>query len=321
MKRLPFMRVSLSLGALAIFYTADCGLVRADNETVSVADEQSAAEILDRIMQAQTTAGRLKTVHATGTYEVFLKSDGDRKETLVAHADIEFFRDNGKFSIDLRVTRDDREKVLRYPRIVAVSDGMDIFIARFSPRINPTGCAGDIYSDPTPALQVHGFDLRNVNAPWRRMVEIDKLIENLGYDAITAKRLPGQVVRLAYKIKNSPSGADFDVSPKVGFNVTGKRSFRPDDPRPVHAFDAKWRLDDGVWHVETFTEVWDRTYRQEPLERSVVAFQKFETNPKIKADQFDLSSVGIPARTRFIDRRKNPASRFRYFDGRSLPPW
>jgi len=196
MKLLALIRISFSLSALAVFCAAEFAIVRADDETALIADENSVSDPLGRAMQAQkTTVERLKTVHATGTYEVFLKGNGDRTDNLVAKADLEFFCDNGKLSIDLMVTQEHRKKLPHYPRIVVLHDGKELYVVRYSPRINPTGCAGDIYSNPTQALQLDGFDLRNVCSPSQRMVHVDKLIENLGRDAVTTTRLPDDVIQ------------------------------------------------------------------------------------------------------------------------------
>ncbi len=297
----------------------DFAIVCADDEMVFTADEQASPDLLDRAVQAQkTTIERLKTVHAAGTYEVFSKGEGDQTEKLMAKADLEFFCDNGKFSINLMVTQGHRAQLVRYTQIVALHDGKDLYVVRYSPNIRPTGCEGDIYSNLKRVLPRAGFDLQNVYAPWQRVIHVDKLVENLGSDAITVTRLPDQVVRFSFNMKNSPSRMEFDVSAKVDFNVTGSRSFRSDYSPPVHSFDAKWSLANGVWYVDTLTEVWDWRFRHDPLQRSVVTFQKFAANPKTQADKFKLSSFAIPPGTRFIDRRENAAQRFNYFDGQSL---
>jgi hypothetical protein len=187
-------------------------------------------------------------------------------------------------------------------RVVILCDGDTVQKVTFSPRINPNGCKVELYSTIKSAISSSGFPLRNPVRPQLGVLDITKLIENLGPDAIEFSRNEGTLFRGVYHAKNSrKTRAVFYVDTAIDNKVVSHSVFNLPSELPVTATTFKWAKSKGVPYVHEY-EVTKR-YSGEPTQTEKVVYAHYEADPVIPPAEFDISSLRIPPGTRTIDRR------------------
>ena len=70
--------------------------------------------------------------------------------------------------------------------VVMLSDGEAVYNVTYSSRINPTGCQIERFSTLSQAVSVSQFPIQNVARPQLEALDITKLIDHLGADAIAS---------------------------------------------------------------------------------------------------------------------------------------
>jgi hypothetical protein len=270
----------------------------------------------------------------SGDYTVVIQDMGENEPKLWSKAKIHVYFDRGKYHIQLvyekklvRVSTVGSDKAVeriadgKYDDVRIIADDDAVYVVNFSERIRPTGCGGEIFAKDQIATagSMAGFEWREPAQLWKDFPDVDKLIQKAGADAVTFSDIGEGRFRGKFPIGNST--ADFDIDQSAGFHVTTFRAFNPKQQSPVQRSDAKWEKIGDTWYVKEITK--ERDNREVDLDRgrfsrATFKYDSFEMNVKVEPDLFTLKSVMIPVKTRFIDRRKNPASQFHYWNGMSL---
>ena len=232
-------------------------------------------------------AGTFKMVYAAGKVRLDAEFETERASGIVAAAD-------GSKS---------EPQIADLPtfRVVMLSDGEALYNVTYSSRISPIGCQIERFSTLSQAVSVSQFPISNVARPQLEALDISKLIEHLGADAIELSQVEGTLVRGVYHSKNSPNARGvFVVDTAIGNHIVSQSVFYLPNDEPLVSHSLKWEKTYDVWYVQEI-EV-KRRYKH-LVETAKVAYTDFEPGIQVDANEFELSSLHIPQRTRTIDRR------------------
>ena len=287
--------------------------------TSAISSAISAAEItLDDARKASDVGlSNPETVRTSGTFRVTRQDTNDSKPVIWAAGTFKMVYAPGKVRLDVEFETEKASVVVPAPdgsksepriadlpmsRVVMLSDGEAVNKVTYSSRINPTGCQIERFSTLSQAISASQFPIQNVARPQREALDIAKLIENLGADTIELSQCEGTLVRGAYHAKNSPTTRGvFIVDTAIDNHIVSQSIFNLPKDEPVVSHRLKWGKADDVWYVQEI-EVQQR-YSKHPVETANVAYTNFEANIVVDANDFELSSLQIPQRTRTSDRR------------------
>jgi hypothetical protein len=325
------LQLSVSLSLLC----AICILAGRESQAGAVATEQTAApdganqdkelspdEVLEHAVRATRDAqSKLRSAIAEGVFERHMWEPGNTEPDLWTKCKVKMHFDRGKYRLQFayemmlaRTTYQDDKggkttKVVDWKpdNLIILFDGKDANAVKFSQRIRPSGCSGNTYSDFKTACVV------NAELPWGELAELWKprfqvgpLLENLSRDALHIEQTSAKTWLLRYAMKNSPQvKAEVDIDPVRNFHITGVRVFNPGRDAPAARYSATWKEDLGekLWYVDSLEQEFHFPNDARPPMRERIRFESFQANVPVDPKLFELDSIEIPPRTRFLDRR------------------
>lgn len=196
-------------------------------------------------------------------------------------------------------------KIVNAPldRLVVLDDGNTVSMITFTPRIHPSGCRIELFSNLQSTLGFAEFPLRDPIHPHLGILDIDKLIKNLGPDAIEWSRQKGTIYQGSFRAKNSKDvRIVFQVDAASGKRLTSMSVFNPKSDEPGSSRKLKWAKKNETWFVQEIKT--KSRFRDRPLRMEEVIFTDYQPNLPLTDKEFDMSSIDIPPRTRTIDRRR-----------------
>ncbi len=260
----------------------------------------SDAEPLAVIRSAfDASSSNLKSGIGHGVFRHYERPVDTKDWELVTEADIEVHFDKSKYHILLDFT--ESNALLKLDRQVIIYDGSAVFTSRFSEQIKPVGSQTSVYNpSPVPSNLVRpvraGFpwDVTKLGAC---LVNVNRLIENIGEDAITlVKTQDGDYVG-EHEVGKSGKCV-FKWPRKYGYNVSVRQLST--DGEPAGDMVATWRQSGGVWYVESLTE-----YGKYPESesRDELEYDDFEVNAEVSPDLFTMDALAMPSGSRILDQR------------------
>jgi len=273
---------------------------------------------LDLALTASLKAKEVRSAKGTGTFEVLVQERQDKEPKLRTKATFQMFYDRGKYLLRfdyqtklIWTTRQDELGKVSEPRLlewkpkeyVVLYDGTDVYGITYREGAKPSGSMVEVYSRmPVPGTH---WILRDPARLGLQVTNVEKLIENLGRRAITMKQLPKGGYLGKYFLKESPSHAEFEIRPEVGFNITAGRVYNPDNPRPITTYALSWKKMKGNWYADRLVREFDRRgmAKDGTLERAIVQYSEYMPNASVDPSVFQFESLHIPADARTFDRR------------------
>jgi len=262
-----------------------------------------------RIVQAATDAAASALVSGMGeaTYKHFARSKKDPSQEAHAEAQLSVAFDRGKYRLEFRYSKHS----LKTERQIIVYDGTAIFSNRFTKNIHPVGSHTDVFDVPEgqgkvrPQLAGFPWDVTKLHSS---LVDLNRVLKNVSADKIQVILSPeGDYVG------QFPSGGNsfvkFECPRKYGFNVGRTSIYGSSSAKPVQEFIATWKKDGDVWYVDTFSEEFDSSTRQE---RSEMHYNKFTANAKVSPELFTMAALEMPAGSRILDHRPKTAQPIHY---------
>jgi hypothetical protein len=311
----------------------------------SASDEVALSAELQRARQASISANEgLRSATGSGVFTVQFQQVDEIEPTLTTKAKVAVQFDRGKYHIHVAfetklvrvVTEEDGQKTVKLVNdgaedVDILSDGETVYVVRFSNRIRPTGCAGDIFSSNQqkrrePSI-MSGFPWSEPARFWKEVADIDAIIKRNGADSLSLSELESGRYRVLFPA--SKPIMEFDIERDAGFQITSLRAYNPKQKRPVQNKEATWSVAKETWHVTQFVDEWDNREvdpERGHYSRAVFLYESFEVNAEIDPRSFQLSSLSIPVRTRFIDRRERKdrpnatEEIMQYWNGTELQP-
>jgi hypothetical protein len=289
---------------------------------------------LDAVLEAhRQTCKKVESAIGEGSFEVYRKEaeEKDFKLRTKAKVDIQFQKDKYSFRFDYETllqntTYTDADgkvtkKLVEWKpdAFYVIDDGKKWMEVKFTARIRPAGCSGEIYeADFHPAF------------PWRDAAQLGKCfdlegyVKNLGRDKLTVTDLPNGIRRISGWAKNSTKVRfEFDADPKAGFNITSERIFNVPNEEPALSKEIIWIKKGDIWFGEQIVEVF-HFLKQEGTpdfsQRASFKYSNFNPNVEVKPTVFTLAATGMPRGTRILDHRKDAPNPILYFDGETPTP-
>lgn len=291
-------------------------------------------DALEAIIEAHHASCKIvESATGSGTYELYRKGADEKEFQLSTKAKIDvcFQKDRYSLRFDYETmlrnvtfknadgTETKKISEMKPDAFFVIDDGTTWTEVKFSKRINPAGCSGDIWSGHFPPT-----------IPWRDLAQLSKCInpelyvKNLGRDKLTVTELPGGIWRVSGWAKDSQKVRfEFDADSKVGLNVTSERIYNEPSKEPAHTKEITWKKKRDVWYGEQIVEVGHTRHADGTLNyslRQTFKYDDFEPNSDVKPAVFTLAATGVPRGARFIDRRKDAPHRLLYWDGETLTP-
>lgn len=314
-----------------------------DPEDVRSEPTQAAKRLVYDPLQLAINAATDATTHLTslvgeGTFKRFVQDRADQEPKLWTEARVKVFFDTGKYHLHFNFQRMLRrtscrdsesdaieEKVVDFAPedVYVVFDGTTAYSIRFSDRIHPTGCNGEILSDMRAAVGRADFQWVGVAQPWREALDLEKAVATLGRDAIKVEEQPQGVLRCEFRVRNSlKNRVAFELQQATGFRIADVVVNCDDAEVPIGSKHLEWAITDSVWHVNRIVENSDlrEVNGGGTLRRSEFEYTSVTPNAKVDSQLFTIQGVPVPIGSRFIDRRRNATSRLQYAEGSSLLP-
>ena len=245
------------------------------------------------------SSNSLRSGIGKGTFRIYERRGDTGKWKLVNEAAVESHFDGSRFHIVLDFT----ENYLNLDRQVIIYDGSAVFTSRFSEQIKPLGSQTSVYEvAPTSSGLV-----RPVRAgfPWdvtklgSALVDINKLIENIGEDSVTITRTPDGDYVGEHKL-GTTGRVVIKWLQQYGYNVSLRQSFATADGEPVQEHVATWQKSRGVWYVNSLSN-WGKYPEREM--RSELGYDSFEVNAEVSSDMFSMDALSMPSGSRILDQR------------------
>ena len=259
-----------------------------------------------------------KSAWCRGEFRVSRQDEGDPAPTIWTEGTFKLSYKADKLLLDMKfstrkvrvvqVAPDGTEsepKTVNAPpeRIVVLDDGDKVYMVTFTPQINPSGCRVELLSNVRSALGFAEFPLRDPIHPHLGILDIDKLIKNLGADAIKWSHHKGTIYQGTFQAKNSKRvHSVFHVDLACDKQLTGNIVFNSTSDEPATSHKLKWAKENDTWFVQQINST--RRYSDRPLQMEEVVFTHYKPGASLPDNEFDISSIGIPPRTRTIDRRR-----------------
>jgi hypothetical protein len=245
------------------------------------------------------SSSNLKSGIGHGVFRHYERPVGTKDWKVMTEADMEVHFDGSKYHILLDFT--ENNSLIKLDRQVIIYDGSAIFTSRFSDQIKPVGSQTSVYS-PSPATAdvVRPF---RAEFPWdvtkldACLVNVNRLIENIGEDAITIVRTQDGDYVGEHDVGKSGKCV-FKWPRKYGYNVSVRQLST--DGEPAGDMVATWRQSDGVWYVESLTEC--GKYAETEF-RDELEYDDFEVNAEVSPDLFTMDALAMPSGSRILDQR------------------
>lgn len=289
---------------------------------------------LDAVLKAHgQSCKNIESAIGEGSFEVYRKA-ADEKEFKLrtkAKVGIQFQKDKYSLRFDYETllqnttyTDADGNKTTKLVEwkpdaLYVIDDGKAWTEVTFTPRINPAGCAGEIYKGHfRPTIR------------WRELAQLSKCVnpteyvKNLGRDKLTVTDLPNGIRRISGWAKDSTKVRfELDADPKVGFNIVAERGFNEPSKEPAHSKEITWKKIGDIWFGERIVETLhfrNRDGAPDFTEQASFIYSSFEPNAEVKPAVFTLAATGVPRGARFLDHRPDAPNRIFYYDGQELSP-
>ena len=245
--------------------------------------------VLARIRAAAiSVSSDLRTGIAEGTFQQW-----GRKNELTHRAQFWGAFDGDKQYLRLEYQPVRAGSAPRPRKRIAVCDGSEAFISRFSKHIHPVGAEGDVHNDRPGTLpnNTDGF-------PGRIKGIVEGIISPDLVDKyeMTIEKLPNGHYRARYD-ENPETYTTLEIAPEYGYLVIGSETFYRDEPWAK--FATTWEQVGDRWYAKTrrretygtFAKVYE------------VRFEDFQPNVPVSGKLFTLNALELPGGARILDRR------------------
>lgn len=285
---------------------------------------------LARLVAASRSAREgVQTVIGTATFSSWSTYDDDKEPKLMTRGTLQAYYDRGKYNVRFAhekllgwcrtmpegvfpsrkkgeewLFRDKRGALVEVPaklcdckpvHAILINNDHYLMLNTYSPRIHPDGVRASEPSNLRSACVELGLALWDPVLLGRDFVNMEAIVKNLGAEAIQVTPLPEGGYHGKYRLKNSPSWAEFDAPAKAGFHVTFQQTFNKGQALPAQVAHATWKLIDGQWVVTGLsTEMRFHGSKRNPVPNSMkieIEYTAMQINSPV--DPAAFTSVGF----------------------------
>jgi hypothetical protein len=305
--KVRYLTRSLLLLLASVFHFTESSIACGENDPIEIVQQAFV-----------TSCDAVQSAVGSGTFEQYVQTRDETQPTLRTKGHAKVYFDGGKYHLRLeyetmlvRTTYTDKEGKTetqwtesKPDRLFVIYDGNVANVVKFSNRIRPLGCEGEIYSE-LPIVAT-GFRCGDPARLGKECLNVERLIQKLGKESIHVVMLPDGVIRGSFRPTNTNKvHAEFDADPQFGFNVVALRIFNEGDPIPARSIELRWTRAGDAWFAEQFVEVKDsrRVNGNGSFTRNVFRYDSIELNCSVAPALFAVESTDLPAGVRFLDRR------------------
>lgn len=269
-------------------------------------DEKASAEEQtqrDKTIQTMTAAYEAATaprkpyqVHAK--YESHKGVDGETVQTYGIEFDATFSGDQFRYDFEFEALPPSNKKP--YDRIIAMSDGESVYVSRFTPRINPTGCEADIYPCGTGIILVATRSLRFAYHDTKSFLIPPSIFDS--FEIETTETESGDL-ECTYTL-DDVNGVRFVLSKKQAFNLVSAQLFHNDSDQVRQEQLLKWKQLDGRWYLSDYRDsIYDADGSLKNSKHLEITDFKMAAAANLKKTAMSVEEMAVKGRV--LDRRRD----------------